>query len=505
MRFRRLRRILSSFRRLRWKLTLSYTLVTVAPLAAMEMVAIVLFMVYTPSMFPINVIQTIQMLMAPQVRPFLEAPQPDLDGLGRWMKVVYTEGVNFGSGQGVPLGVMLGGECVAFVVVDEAGYLLSAIPADLGEPGEPFLPNAPAPLQAALAGERDIAHLHTRAPDRRLAIAAPVIGLEGQTLGALYLVADTPQFTIAGLIRPAIVFMGLSVVVLTVAVGLFGTLFGFFTARGLTRRLGALTDAADAWGQGDFSAVVQDTSSDEIGQLARQLNRMAEQVQNLLHSREQLATLEERNRLARDLHDSVKQQVFAATMTLGAAEALWEQDCEAARQKVAEALSLSQEAQRELTVLIRELRPAALEGKGLAAALQEHVEDWSRQTGIAAEVGVQGERPLPLEVEQVLFRVVQEALANVARHSGATRTDVTLSFTDEFATLTVADDGRGFDVAAAEGRGLGLRSMRERVKTLGGTLCVEGAETGTTVEASVPVELPGAPGVPGTLLEESCD
>jgi NarL family two-component system sensor histidine kinase LiaS len=86
-------------------------------------------------------------------------------------------------------------------------------------------------------------------------------------------------------------------------------------------------------------------------------------------------------------------------------------------------------AQKELNVLIHEMRPAALEGKGLPAALSDYAADWSRRSEIPAEVHVRGERETPLEIEQALFRVAQEALANVARHSGASRARLTWSTT----------------------------------------------------------------------------
>ncbi len=107
-----------------------------------------------------------------------------------------------------------------------------------------------------------------------------------------------------------------SAAVVTLFAALVGTVFGFFTARGLVRRLQALIAAAEAWSRGDFSVTVHDTSRDEVGHLARRLNRMAEQLQNLLQARQELAALEERHRLARELHDAVKQQVFAAGMQL---------------------------------------------------------------------------------------------------------------------------------------------------------------------------------------------
>jgi NarL family two-component system sensor histidine kinase LiaS len=237
--------------------------------------------------------------------------------------------------------------------------------------------------------------------------------------------------------------------------------------------------------------VVQDRSGDELGQLTRRLNVMAEQLQNLVETRQELAMLEERNRLARDLHDSVKQQVFATAMQLAAARSLLERDPEAARQSLAEAERLTRQSQQELTGLIQELRPAALEGRGLAEALREFVPQWAQRTGIEATVRVQGERALPLTVEQALFRVAQEALANVARHSQAETVDVHLAWAEDVVSLIVSDDGRGFD-RAARTSGVGLRSMAERMERLGGTLQVESERgAGTRVVAWVKIGEPG--------------
>jgi NarL family two-component system sensor histidine kinase LiaS len=182
--------------------------------------------------------------------------------------------------------------------------------------------------------------------------------------------------------------------------------------------------------------------------------------------------LEERNRLARDLHDSVKQQVFATAMQVGTARALIDRQPETARLHLTEAEHLVRQAQQELTTLIRELRPAALEGKGLATALRDYLVDWSRQTEITGQLRVQGEQPLPLIVEQAFFRVAQEALTNVARHSQATAVEMHLAWQEAQVTLTIADNGRGFNVMATNGKGLGLRSMRERIEAIGGELTV---------------------------------
>lgn len=246
----------------------------------------------------------------------------------------------------------------------------------------------------------------------------------------------------------------------------------------------------------------RDTSGDELGKLTRDLNRMAEQVKALLEDRQQLAIVEERNRLARELHDSVKQQVFATAMQVAAARELAESDAATTKARLAEAERLIGQAQQELNGLIRELRPAALGDKGLAVALREFCADWSRSSGIVAEVRTQGEQPAALEVEQALFRVAQEALANVARHSGATVVDVHLAWEPHELVLTVRDNGSGFDVGQREGSGFGLRTMRERVEALDGTLLVFGGQGGTRIEAQVPLQTSEAVGYARAAMAE---
>src|SRR5258705_3404515 len=136
---------------------------------------------------------------------------------------------------------------------------------------------------------------------------------------------------------------------------------------------------------------------------------MAEQIQTLLAAREELAVVDERTRLARDLQDSVRQQVFGASMQVPAARALMRSDPATAEARLDDVERLVAEAQRELTGLIRELRPVALADKGLVPALRPYCTDWARGTGIAAEGRALGERPAPLEIEQALVRVAQAA------------------------------------------------------------------------------------------------
>ena len=277
-----------------------------------------------------------------------------------------------------------------------------------------------------------------------------------------------------------------SVILFLFLAALVGTITGVLVSFNLARRLGRITRAAEAWSSGDFAATVRDTAGDELGQLARDLNRMAERIQALLATRQELAVVEERNRLARELHDTVKQHVFANALLVRAAHKQMDRDPEAAKRHLREAESLSQETQLELVTLIQALRPAALSDRGLAWVVSEYAEEWSRRTGIAVDVRVQGERSTPVEVEETLYRVVQEALANVARHSGADQAEIQMTWETTRLCLVVCDTGRGFDIKNSAGRGLGLSSMRERVESHGGVLQLSSVPGDTRVEVEVP-------------------
>jgi len=212
--------------------------------------------------------------------------------------------------------------------------------------------------------------------------------------------------------------------------------------------------------------------------------RLVEELQSAQQKLRELAVIEERNRLARDLHDSVKQQVFAVSMQLGAARALLKEE-NPAYNPVTEAERLARQAGAELTTLIRQLRPPHFESKTFPEALQEYVTDWSRQNGITADVKVDGVSPISLAGDETLFRVAQEALANVARHSNARRVTVELDNQDDEIVLRVEDDGKGFELGQVE-KGVGLDSMRERLEAIGGRLSISsGSSNGTQVMAAV--------------------
>ena len=224
---------------------------------------------------------------------------------------------------------------------------------------------------------------------------------------------------------------------------------------------------------------------EEVKRLNAAFNRMLERLEAERRSGA-LAVVRgqesERQRLAQDLHDEVNQALTAVLLRL---EATMQTAPPELRRELAETKGLAVRAMDELLRMARELRPKALDDHGLLTALQTRVRDFERDTGVEARFRRIGPLPPLTDDEQlVIYRIVQEALSNVAHHAGATTVDVELSFVGR-PLLRVRDDGHGF--ANGNGRrpsgGLGLSGMRERAVHVGGRLDVRSrAGRGTTVE-----------------------
>jgi NarL family two-component system sensor histidine kinase LiaS len=452
-------KLLKPFQQLRWKLTFSYTTVTVAVLLTLVAGTTLGSVLFSSASGGMHRYKDLAVAQAVEVRPFLEGELPDTTLIAAWLRSAFSNDWA--------------------VIVDSSGKLLAVNRLAVAErmtPNQPFIdPNAAYESQElinlALMGKSEVLGL----PDGTILAIAPIISDSDEILGAVYVRGFSDNLIPGYSLGTGLSIFVATAVVITIAAGLIGTLFGRVSSRGLVDRLESLASATEAWGQGDFSETVEDVSDDEIGQLTRRMNSMAGQIQDLLHEREDRAILEERNRLARDLHDSVKQQVFATTMTLGTAKTYRESDPEAAWQMIEEALEISHEAQQELTVLIHELRPVKLEEKGLPDVLGDYGSRWAEQTGIEISTAIDGEQVIPPEMEQALFRVAQEALSNVAKHSNAEKVEITLARSESEIYLEIVDDGKGFDPESANSRGIGLQSMKERIEVLSGELTVESA------------------------------
>ncbi len=227
-------------------------------------------------------------------------------------------------------------------------------------------------------------------------------------------------------------------------------------------------------------------------ELERQVRERTLEIERLFEQTKELAIIEERNRLARELHDSAKQKAFAALAQLGTASGLIQNNVGAARTHISEAENLVYDVIQELTFLIQEMYPLALQEKGLATVLREYAFEWENRTDIRASIRIENERRLPLQVEQALYRISQEALANVARHSHASQVELCVVYGQECVTLLISDNGKGFDMSQKP-KGIGLRSIQERAQSVGGRALIESAlGNGTRIEVTVAVQAAGA-------------
>lgn len=240
----------------------------------------------------------------------------------------------------------------------------------------------------------------------------------------------------------------------------FASVAAVFLSGWVTRRLRRIAATADAWRHGRFELRIDDPARDEIGALAQQLDTMPAALAELVEHRAERAGRHERERIARDLHDTIKQQAFALSMQLGALRAALP---EAQRDLAAlgEARDLAEQIQRELAELLGELKP--LPQADWRGRLEARIADWSRRSGIAADSALDAAEYIAPARHDLLTRVIDEALANVARHSGAGRVRIDLTHAAQHFELRIADDGRG---GIVEGRGRGLQHLRERAAEL---------------------------------------
>lgn len=225
---------------------------------------------------------------------------------------------------------------------------------------------------------------------------------------------------------------------------------------------------------------------DEVRLLLALAQRAGIAIQNarLYEQSHQLAVLEERSRLARDLHDAVTQTLFSASLVAEALPNTWEKNPQEGLGLLQELRSLSRGALAEMRTLLLELRPAALLETRLDDLLRQLGEAASGRAGIPVAVQIEGEAELrqaalPPEVHITLYRITQEALNNVIKHARAHRATVRLSCSPEsqieslHVTLSISDDGRGFDATQLQHDRLGFGIMQERVQAIGGTLTIE--------------------------------
>jgi signal transduction histidine kinase len=239
-----------------------------------------------------------------------------------------------------------------------------------------------------------------------------------------------------------------------------------------------------------FIAIVREAEAarEESQRQQAELQSAHVQLQAYTARAEELAVLQERNRLARELHDSVTQSLYSLTLLAVAGQRMIEgEDLQQIAGNQARLGEIAQQALQEMRLLVYELRPLALESAGLIGALEQRLETVERRAGIQARVVVEGEVDLAADVEEELYGIAQEALNNSLKHAKASQVALSVRVADESVALEVADDGQGFDLARIGAKGgLGLISMQERADRIGGQLAIHSAPgEGTRVKVSV--------------------
>jgi len=288
-------------------------------------------------------------------------------------------------------------------------------------------------------------------------------------------------------IADAALFVGLSV--------------GYVAALRFQRKLNRLHLGILQLGRGNLAERIPVTGDDAFDKIYYDFNEMAAGVEQRIQmlkklgeehvrqraSFEEAAVLEERKRLARDLHDTVSQQLFALHMSASTLEKIIERDAEKAKMLAAQITQVSATAQRQIRGLIAQLRPVELEGRSLEEALGEWFPDYCRHNRLLGELDIRLSGPMSDALEHQIFMIVQEAMANVVKHAEASRAELSLHEQDHQYVLTVADDGRGFYNGQVQTHSYGLSSMQERARELGGrTEIYSKAGSGTRIKVYFP-------------------
>ena len=218
------------------------------------------------------------------------------------------------------------------------------------------------------------------------------------------------------------------------------------------------------------------------------IQRAALSIENsrLFERTKQMAVLDERNRLAQELHDSAKQKAFAALAQLGAAKKKVSNDHGNPAEHLVEAEKIVSEVIRDLTFLIQESYPKGIKERGLAASVRDYAYAWESRSSIRLDLSILNEHRLPVAIEQVLYRIVQEGLSNIARHSQATQANVRILYQEREIQIQIGDNGRGFDLTGTT-RGLGLQLIHERTESVGGQVAIQSRPGGTWLKIRVPI------------------
>lgn len=290
-------------------------------------------------------------------------------------------------------------------------------------------------------------------------------------------------------------------VYLCLGIVLFTAVIGYMAVQRIQRRIDHLDLNMLQVAKGNLSVRMPGSDDPSFARVYHEFNTMMDAVENKMKLLQRLgeqeviekekaaegAVLEERRRMARDLHDTVSQQLFAIHMSASSLPKVLERNESQGRTVMEQLITMSQMAQKQMRALIAQLRPVELEGRDLSEALERWFPDYCRQNGLKGmkELELQGE--LSEAIEHQLFLIIQEAMANIVKHSGARLVSLSLREGPRQVVLSISDDGHGFEIMQSKQGSYGLSTMRERAEKLGGQVeIISRKGAGTTIRVHIP-------------------
>lgn len=279
---------------------------------------------------------------------------------------------------------------------------------------------------------------------------------------------------------------------------------GYFGIKGSYLIKGRLTDILlyiTSLRHGNNTDRIPIYEKDEIGLIAEEINQLADYMQEQNNSLQRLAdkkaslaqsahaaaVMEERQRLARDLHDVVSQQLFALSMMSSATLRLFEIDRDKAKSQLEEISKIAANAQGEMRALLLHLRPIQLSNDSLCEGVLKLIHELKGKTNLNFQASIDDIEHISKATEEHLFRIIQEALSNILRHAEATKIKITLTEKENYIYLFISDDGKGFNPTTERVASYGLKTMRERCEEVGGVFNIRSKEKeGTYIDIRIP-------------------
>ncbi|MGG1684679.1 HAMP domain-containing sensor histidine kinase [Pseudalkalibacillus sp. NRS-1564] len=301
----------------------------------------------------------------------------------------------------------------------------------------------------------------------------------------------------------SVLFSLLSPLLVMLLVVLLGSYFSYKDTLSIRNRLEDISTQIIILSRGKFTEKMEMTDKDEIGRISNELNELADKLQkqvtslqNLVNQKADLAEkargaaiIEERQRLARDLHDAVSQQLFALNMMSSASIKMMDRDIETAKSQMLDVADLASKAQVEMRALLLHLRPIHLSEDSLCEGVRKLVDELEKKSGVTFHVTLNDLPDLSNGIEENLFRIVQESLGNALRHAEASVIRITVKLKKNQFLLHIKDNGKGFEMNENKKGAYGLGSMQERCDEIGGQFRISSrAGEGTLVEVRVPLE-----------------